>query len=54
MMKILTTPFAVEYNWWAPVDLLQRLLFIIVLVISLGNLVRSYCNVDGHYIVFNQ
>ena len=37
--KVLTSPYAADYYWWTPVELLRRLLFILCIIILPGNLV---------------
>ena len=42
MSKILRAPFVDKFYWWAPGDLLRRLLFVILVVIFPGNPVSVY------------
>ena len=41
MAKLLKAPFAKGHNWWAPIELLQRILFVIFIMILPGNLVSK-------------
>ena len=42
MSNILKAPFTDNLYWWAPIDLLRRPLFVMLIVISPGNLVSIY------------
>ena len=42
MAKLLKAPYAEDHSWWAPVELLRRILFIIFIIILPGNLVSIY------------
>jgi len=41
MQRILREPFSDYCQWWAPVELIRRTLFIIFIVIDPGNLVSE-------------
>ena len=40
MAQILHKPYTDQYNWWAPVELVRRSVFIIAITAAPGNLVR--------------
>ena len=50
MVKVLTYPYTPDYYWWAPIELLRRMLFIICVAISPGNLVSVYNSITSSYL----
>ena len=45
MTKILQEPFTQDCQWWAPIELIKRLLLIVFIIFDAGNLV-SYWNYE--------
>ena len=41
MKKILQYPFTKDCQWWAPIELITRLLLIIFIIVDVGNLVSN-------------
>ena len=39
MKKILQGPFRMDYQWWAPIELIRRFLLVVFIIIDPGNLV---------------
>ena len=39
MNKIFQYPFTKDCQWWAPVELITRLLLIVFIIVDIGNLV---------------
>ena len=41
MKKILQDPYTKDRQWWAPIELITRLLLIIFIIVDVGNLVSG-------------
>ena len=49
MKKILQYPFTKDCQWWAPIELITRLLLIIFIMVDIGNLVSECSSISYEY-----